>query len=486
MSTAQRRTSRIASNIAWNFASGIASIFGLLLLYPLSVRSAGPEAYGIWVLAFGAIQLFAQADFGLGTGIVRTLNTIRPDDIRHDERRHFVTVGQTAFLVLALVLTLVYVVLFPLYLSTVTMPDDLAGAVPFVVAVSAGSLFFSVMGRCSNAILWAEDRPDIERKSSLGGLAFRAAGLAFVLWLGWGLLGVVVVEAVSIAIPSLICGIAVAVRYGWPKFSHQAYKTHLTPLLRISGVLFLGTFASVAASQIPLWVIGATLGLTATTAFGALLRIFQSGKLAVSWLTNPFTHAIVSATDGSVSARAAAAKCFGLTISVAVICAIPLALLPAQILEIWLGEDFVFAGSSLALIAVAVMANAVILPSALITTLRSNPWPTSITSLFLLLLTAIGVAFGAGTGSLYWATLGMVVPLAVVAPVYFLLAHRVIDLRIDRSGVRSGTALIVFSLVLSIVAGLFSYFLNATVAVVCYTIVAAAFAAARLARLRKI
>lgn len=480
----QPGTSRLTVNIIWNYFSGIASIIGLLLLYPLSVGAAGAEAYGLWVLSFGAIQLFTLADFGLGTGIVRNLSAIQPGNLRHQERKYFVTVGQAAFLVLGMLLTALYAGLFPLYLSLVTIPEHLKDSVSMIIGVSAASLFLSIMGRCANSILWAEDRPDIERKASVVALLFRAGGIIAVLFFNGGLLGVVLIEAVSIALPSLVCIIGVLNRYGRPRYSRISFVNHLGPLLRLSGVLFVGTFASVAAMQLPLYVVGGSLGLTSTTAFGALLRVLQSTKLAVSWLSNPFTHAIVN--GGRASSRRAAVKCFQLTSAIAVLCAVPLAFLPDQILEIWLGDDFILAGPSLALIAVAVLANGLILPSALVTNLRANPWPTSIMGLIILVLTAIGVTIGASTGTLFWATFGMVLPLALLAPGYYFLATRVFDLRIRSNEVGRAIVLAATSAVLCFVTFIFVDPLSGFMAVVTYALTAGALVIAGLLVAKKL
>lgn len=461
--------SRLRSNISWNFASGIASIFGLLLLYPLAVRIAGPEPYGIWVLAFGAIQLFSQADFGLGTGIVRTLANISPEDSGRATRRRFVTVAGTLFAILGVALTGLCFVSVSYYLQQISMTPEIRQAVPFVVTVASFSLFVAVMGRFANSTLWAEDRPDIERKATLLGLAVRAVGLLLGLDLGYGLVYVVAVEAISIAIPSLICGAAVLRRYGLPSFNREAFRRHANPLMRVSGVLFVGTFASVAAAQLPLYIVAGSLGLTATTAFGALMRVFQSAKLAISWLTNPFTHLLASNVPVK-DAVSAVEKCYKLTVVASVIVSIPLVVLPHQFLSVWMGESFVFAGPSLALVAIAVLSNALILPSALIGTLRASPWPSAILGLAILILTATAVHIGTKQGSLYWATCGLVLPLAIAAPAYFIYARRAFPLNIGRKGVVSLFALIVGASLLAVATAVLSNVLTDILALTAYAI----------------
>ncbi|WP_364323000.1 lipopolysaccharide biosynthesis protein [Paenarthrobacter nitroguajacolicus] len=478
------RNPRLAANISWNITSGVASIFGLLLLYPLSVNAAGPENYGLWVLAFGTIQLFTMADFGLGTGIVRTLAGLEPD-LGNLSRRRFVTIATCVFLALAIVLTLLFIVLFGQYLKSVSIPPHLVELIPVILLIAASSLFISIMGRCANSVLWAEDRPDIERKASLLGLGIRAVGIITVQFSGGGLLGVIIVESVSIAVPSAICGVVVAMKYGRPIFDRSAFKLHTTPLLRTSGALFVGSFTAVAATQLPLYIVGSNLGLTAATAFGALLRVFQSARLTISWLTNPFTHKLASTTVSNLQLRTAVTRCFQLTGVTSILITIPLVLLPSQILEVWLGKEFLFASSSLALIAMAVVSNAIILPSALITNLRSNPWPTSILGVILLGLTAIGVFLGVQANSIFWATVGMAVPLAVMAPIYLALAHRVMALRLHRRTLVDAGLFIISFFVLGISTYLVAGAVSSIQALLYYAVLAGVFSASLLLVLRK-
>lgn len=436
------RMSRLRKNISWNFATGIASIFGLLLLYPLAVRISGAESYGIWVLAFGAIQLFSQADFGLGTGVVRTLSKISPEASGRAARRRFVTVAGILFVGLALLLSILCFVFLYYYLEHVSMSEDIRALVPLVVTLATGSLFIAIVGRFANAVLWAEDRLDIERKAALLGLIGRAVGLSIGLHGDFTVVYVMSVEALSIAIPSLICCVAVFNRYGMPSFDLPALKLHTGPLVRVSSVLFIGTFTSVAATQIPLYIVGSSLGLTATTAFGAIMRVFQSTKLAVSWLTNPFTH-VIATGKSEAELSAAVRKCFLLTIGMAILISIPLVTLPRQFLSVWMGEPFAFAAPSLGLLAVAVVSNALILPSALISTLRASPWPTATLGMIVMLLTLSGVYLGAEQKTIFWATLGLVFPLAVTAPAYVYVAYRQVRFRLGRKSIlRLGISLL--------------------------------------------
>lgn len=419
-STAPR--SRLMANIGWNYAAGFSSVFGLLLLYPLAVGIAGAEAYGLWVLAFGAIQLFSMSDFGLGNAIVRQLAAIPGDAAHREQRRGFVTVAVVLFVVLAALLGTVFAVAFPLYLDSVPGSEGL-GHIGLLVPLTTLTLFVSVMGRAMNSILWAEDRPDIERKASLVSIAARALGYLMVLGLGGGLAWVMLVEAVTLMIPPLVCAVAVARRYGAPVFGQGTFMSTARDLLNLSGVLFIGTFSLLAAFHLPLYVLGATHGLVAVTAFGAIMRVYQSARLLLSWTANPFIHRISTAERPDVPA--ALHRCLALSLLLAVLIGAPIAFLADDLLLVWMGQEFVFAGAAFAALALGIMADALIQPSSLVLNLRGNPWLVSCANLGLLILGTPLVIAAAGTGNLLLTTLAMVVIPFLAAPFYVRWALRV-------------------------------------------------------------
>ncbi|NYE94600.1 O-antigen/teichoic acid export membrane protein [Psychromicrobium silvestre] len=423
MNSSPRQKSRLTGNIVWNYFSGIASIVGLLLLYPFAIAISGAEAYGLWVLAFGAIQLFTLSDFGLGTGIVRLLAVIK-DPL---ERRRFVTLATTIFLSLGVLLLAIFSVAFPAYLNTVSINAQVAKLLPLLVPLTGFTLFVSIAGRAYNAVLWAEDRPDIERKSSLAGLILRAAGYAVSFWAGWGAVGVILSEAISLMIPAVVCAIAVFRRYSWPVFHRGSFSIHGLPLLKMSGVLFIGSFALLAGSQFPLYVVGTTLGLTAATAFGGLMRLYQSCRLLLSWIANPFIHPIMTSTKEGLLALYK--RCAGLVWSLGLLLAIPVFILSKDIIDIWLGRSSEFAQGALAMLGIGILADAVIQPASQLVNLRRNPWLISLANMGVLLLSIPLILWASSSGDITLTTLATVVVPFVACPLYLIWAWQTVGLR---------------------------------------------------------
>ncbi|MEX3600780.1 lipopolysaccharide biosynthesis protein [Kocuria carniphila] len=414
--------SRLGANIAWNYISGFTSVFGLLLLYPFAITIVGAEAYGLWVLASSAIQLLTMSDFGLGTGIVRTLTDI-PDNAEHRrDRRSFVAVALAVFSVLSVVLTALYFVAFPLYLTTVDVPEQDRNAVlPLVIAAGA-TLFFSVLGRACNSILWALNRPDIERKAAVVAILGRAAGYALLIPLEGGLIAIVMVECVSLLLPPLVCFWAVYQRFGLPRMIRGAWRLQGKPLLKMSSVLSIGSLSLLGVYQLPLFIVGPTLGLQSATTFGALMRVFQSARLIISWIVMPFAYPIKKSALGEAGEHIRVA--FTVSLLVGLLISVPLAALPNELLTVWLGSEFAFAAPALAVVVVGVMAEAMGQVPNLIMTLRGNPLIASLISLAVLLLTLPAVWFASGTGDLGYVMLAAVAPLLLLVPVQIYFSER--------------------------------------------------------------
>ncbi len=415
---------RLVRNVAWNYGAGLSSILGLVLLYPWAVSLAGAAPYGLWVLAFGATQLLVMADFGIGDGIVRHMGAMHREGEPPSQLRHFVGVALLVFAGLAGLLTALYLVLVPLYLRAVPTVGIAAGERHLVVVAGAAALFLAIMARGTNAVLWALDRQDIERKTTLAGLGLRVVGFVLVASLGAGLSGVVAAEVVGSAVSPVVCSIAVIRRFGRPRPTRAALRRHAGPLLRLSSVLFVGSLASLAALQLPLFVVGASLGLVATTAYGALMRVYQSARMVNSWTANPFIHALSSASPQELPARAR--TCLVATVLVGTAMATVVGGLAPDLITAWLGADFAFAAPALALLPIAMLADALAKPSALIVNLRGRPLVVSVLHLLVLGLTLGAVLAAPGTGSLTLVVLGMGAALAVVAPLYLIAAARVL------------------------------------------------------------
>lgn len=449
----------LGRNILWNYLSGFTSIFGLLLLYPLAVSIVGASSYGLWVLAIGAIQMLTMTDFGLGSGVVRMLTGIAEGPGTQRERRRFVTSAVLVFMVLGAVLTLVYLVAFPLYLGTVDVEPQDQGLVVPMTLMAAGTLFLSMVGRGLNSVLWGLNRPDIERKAAVVAIIGRALGYGAVLLTDTGLLGIAVVECLSLALPPVVCLIAVVRRFRAPVLDLRLWADHVRPLLRLSSVMSIGSLALLGVYQLPLFLVGPTLGLSAATAFGALMRVYQSCRLVVGWITMPYGYPLRVA--GTEQAARVFVNVMTLTLGMAMLMGVALVAIPTELMTAWMGSDFVFAAAGLSVLAIGLVAEAVGQPATMVMTLRGSPMRASLLSLLVLVLTLPAVWAATQTHSIAWVALATVLPSFLVCWIQLLAAHRDLPYRITGADLRRWAFMLAGAVVYGLLAFAAARFLPA-------------------------
>lgn len=411
-------------NVFWNYLSGSVSLVSLLVFYPIGVALSSAEKFGLWVLVFGGTQLLSAADFGLGDGVVRTLTGLTSRQTPHERVREFVTVAMSLFAAMGAIVITIYAVALPLYLRVVPTSELDPGEVVFALVAGGVSLLAAVGVRACNAVLWSMDRQDIERKSTTAAVILRAGFYVAVWASGAGFVGVVAADVLASLLPFFVCTKAVHTRFGRPRFTRSAFGEYARPLLRLSVVLFAGSLASMLVLQLPLYIVGAQLGLTAATAFGALMRVYQSVRLVNSWMANPFVHGI-STGEGPRLARSAVGAHL-LTGTMGLGMAVALAGLGSALMTAWMGPAFAFAGSSMAVISLGALGDALTQPSRLVINLRGRPAWTAVLNNVTLVAVLIACFVTARTGSLFAVMTSVAgIPL-LMAPAYLLITRRII------------------------------------------------------------
>lgn len=409
-------------NLFWNYFSGSISLISLILFYPFGVLLSSIEQFGLWVLIFGGAQLLSATDFGLGDGVVRTLTGLIKDETPPVRLQEFVTVVLSLFVGMGMVVIAVYAVLLPRYLLAVELEELVPGLVTYALVAGGVSLMAAVGVRASNAILWSLDRQDIERKSAVVAVVLRAVAYLVVWQTGSGFLGVITADVLASLLPFVVCLVAVRRRFGGPRFVSPAFRTYAPPLVRLSVVLFMGSLASMLMLQLPLYVVGATMGLTAVTAFGALMRVYQSCRLVNSWMTNAFIHRISTGSGQALLQSVVAAHLLTLTMGLGM--AIALAGLGDAFIQAWMGPAFAFAGSAMAIISVGALGDALTQPSRLVINLRGDPRWTALLANITLAGVLVGCYFAASAGDLFMVTLAVAGVPMLMAPLYLWVASR--------------------------------------------------------------
>lgn len=411
-------------NLFWNYFSGLVSVLSLVIFYPIGVGLSSPSSYGLWVLVFGATQLLSASDFGLGDGVVRSLTQLISSGKPADTVQKFVTVALSMFASMAAVVIVTYAIALPLYLRAVPLDQLTSTEIRYAVGAGGVALSAAVGVRAANAILWSLDRQDIERKSTAVAVALRALAYVVVWMTDSGFIGVITADVLASLLPLIVCLHAVRARFGPASFSREAFAEYARPLLGLSGTLFIGSLASMLVLQLPLYIVGAALGLTAATAFGALMRVYQSCRLVNSWMANPFIHGISTGQGPALKRAAVGAHLLTGTIGLGI--AIILAGLGRSFMVAWMGPAFAFAGTAMAVISLGAIGDALTQPSRLVINLRGRPLWTAALSVVTLLAVLAGTAVAARTGDLLLVMIAVAgIPFAMT-PFYLLVASGVV------------------------------------------------------------
>lgn len=413
---------RLKRNILWNYGSGITSLVALVLLFPVAVRLGGAHEYGLWVLIFGVSSLLGMTDFGLADGVVRLLGQMTREGAPLRERRRFMTVAVSLFMTIAAISTLVYAIATPLYLRTVDLSALPHGTIVTLIWLGAAAMLTSILGRAMNCILWSQDRQDIERKSNIAGVLLRCVGYVLVWSFGGGVVGVAFSEVIGSLVIPIVCTVAVAHRFKGFEFDRGSIDRYGRPLAKLSSSLFVGSFAMMLTFQVPLYVVGSRLGLTASTAFASIIRVYTAARLVNSWMADPFIHTISTSPREQLARKVQTP--YLLTGLVGTAVAIVVGALGPDLLQAWMGDEFAFAGSAMALLGLGIFADAVVRPAIHTVNLRGNPWNVSALNVTVLMLTAGSVWLGARTGSLAWVVLATVIVPLLAVPVYLALGSR--------------------------------------------------------------
>ncbi|NOZ68895.1 MAG: polysaccharide biosynthesis protein [Deferribacteres bacterium] len=194
---------KIIRNTFFNIIGRLWGILAALLLTPYIIERIGIERYGIWAITGVVTGYFGLLDFGIGTSFVKYMAehyTIR--DFR--KINEVVNTGFVFYSVVAVLIILpAYYLVGPL-VSVFNIPHDLRGEAEFVFLL--GIILFAVSGAMSPfaAVQGGLQRMDITNKAAIGVSAAGIIGTVAFLEAGWGLPGLMINNAIMLAVSSIV------------------------------------------------------------------------------------------------------------------------------------------------------------------------------------------------------------------------------------------------------------------------------------------
>ncbi len=319
---------KIVRNTAYNIAGRLCGIIVMLFLTPYIISRIGMERFGIWSIVGVITGYFGLLDFGVGTSFVKYIAEFYA-------KREFEKINQVinSGIIFYLIFSIISIILALIFINPVIalfkIPLYLRQEMLFVFVL--GIILFSLSNTLGpfGAIQSGLQRMDISTKVGIAVSAFNAAGAVFFLEKGYGLPGLMINNALSFIINSIL-NILIAFkilpelrlnlfflnkkmlaslfRFGYKLqvsrfanlISFQSDKLFITYFLNISFVAFyqLGYSIVSQARQIPLLLVSALVPavseMEAKQGKGPLKELYLQGSKYLIFISVPLLFFMIA------------------------------------------------------------------------------------------------------------------------------------------------------------------------------------------------
>ena len=313
-----------------------------IVLTPVILHFVSTEEYGIFALATVLVSFLGLIDFGMAPVVVRFLSAslATPD---YAEARAVVGTGVLFFSLVGLIgafaATAFGTLLVPRIFSLSSGLDDTAA---FVMAIAGVGFFFTALLHPAGAIAGALQRFDVAAVARLVSTSVAAGASVLVLWLGFGVRGLIVVTALQ---PALMLALlvrggrrllpTVPLRPAW----HPAL---LRKMLSFSAYSFISNFAGSLLFQLDKFLLGALANVSLVTYYVVPANLAQRLHGGIRRLVG---IALPVSTDLHTRGEAEALRRFYVRATrvvalVTVSFAVPAFLFAREILLEWVGPSF--------------------------------------------------------------------------------------------------------------------------------------------------
>jgi O-antigen/teichoic acid export membrane protein len=330
-------------NLVSTYAVYAASLVSGLVVTPIIVNELGTTEYGLWAFISSITVYLALLDLGVGPSIVRFAAEHRGRGATEDTSS-LASVGLVVYGAIALVTIAVAVPLAWLVPLLVEIPDSLVTpARAATILVVAGIAARFPLGMFGN-LLVGQQRYDVINLANLVSIVLYTVLVAVVLTAGGG--GIVLLAwlalaatLVRLALPMLWVGRELpALRLGRRLVS----RARLRELMSFSWHNFLIHVTARVVFSADVVVVGVALGAAAAAYYAIPAKLFGLAfGLAVA-ATNLLYPAFAEAEGAAEVDRQRAYLLGGLRagMALALVVALPLVLVPDQLIEGWIGDGF--------------------------------------------------------------------------------------------------------------------------------------------------
>lgn len=343
-------------------ALGVYAVYGAsmvsgLVVTPIVLRALGDETFGVWSF-IGSITIYLGVlDLGLGPSVIRFTAEARGRKAP-EETNAIASVALTLYAAIGALTLVGGVALAWLVPELIDMPDDLVWDARLATCLVAGALAARFpLGMFYN-MLGGHQRLDVQNLGNFVATVLYAVLVAILVPRGGGL---VLLGAVTLGVTLLRLGLPLFwLRSEFPHLRlRRSYVTRgrLRELTSVSWSNFLVQVANKVVFSTDIVVVGIVLGAREAAIYAIASRLFQLAFGLASVLTSLLYPAFAEYEGAGQDERQRRLLLAGLRggAAAALVLALPLLVIPEQLLEGWLGAGYDDSAPVLALLAVVVL-----------------------------------------------------------------------------------------------------------------------------------
>lgn len=271
------QTRRFAFNVIMNWLAMAVGMVVPFFLTPIVVRSLGPTAYGVWILAVSTVAYLNLLDLGLRSAIIRFVSKADAQGKIEEAKR---VVGAALWFRLLIsagvaILSIALALVFPHFFK---VPHDLQRAAQITVLMCALGVAITLLSGVFGAVLASINRFDVLSWVTMVQTLARAVGVVSILRSGHGLIALAYWEFTVVLLSGLAtCGAALKV---FPACRVRVARPHMETLKTIwsySVTIFVIVIASQIVMNTDNMVVGAFLsvGMVAFYSIGGSLAEYS-------------------------------------------------------------------------------------------------------------------------------------------------------------------------------------------------------------------
>lgn len=343
----------ILRNIFSNWLGYLTAAVIALLLSPFVVHHLGNTGYGIWTLVLAITGYFGMLDFGIrssvGRFVARYLALAEPRNVNR-------TVSNAiAVLTCGSILTVLASAAMALALPMFGLSAHYQAAGRTALFLAALNIALALPMGVFGGVLVALERYDILSRIGIAASLVQAALTVIVLNRGYGIVALAVVALFVTAVQyGVIAWFAkrlyAPLRVGWDLVDTTGRKE----LLSFSAYRFVYIVANQLIFYTDTIVVGAFLGAAAITPYAIAGSLITRGRDVVSLATDTLYPA-ASRMDG-LNDRTGITNLYAVCTTLALLLGLPLCLgflfLGKQFITLWMGREYVFSATILAILAI--------------------------------------------------------------------------------------------------------------------------------------